>query len=132
MSAEFGGVFVYVPDPVAAAAFYERAFGFERTFVSPDNQYCQMQGEVPLGFVHEDFARKSLPEFAQNRAGARPGGFELCVASKDVDAAFKRAVDAGATPVAQPHDVPWGQRISYVRDLNGVLVEICSPWSIPS
>ncbi|MGK3991897.1 VOC family protein [Sorangium sp. So ce1024] len=131
MSAEFGGVIVYVPDAVEAAAFYERAFGFERRFVSGDNDYCQMQGEVPLGFVREEFAQKSLPEFAKNRAGARPPGFEICVVSKDVDAAFKRAVEAGATPVAQPHDVPWGQRIAYVRDLNGVLVELCSPWSVP-
>ncbi|WP_438014565.1 VOC family protein [Sorangium sp. So ce315] len=131
MSAEFGGVIVYVPDAVEAAAFYERAFGFERKFVSGNNDYCQMQGEVPLGFVREDFAQTSLPEFVKNRAGARPPGFEICVANKDVDAAFKRAVEAGATPVAEPHDVPWGQRVSYVRDLNGVLVEICSPWSVP-
>jgi lactoylglutathione lyase len=22
---------------------------------------------------------------------------------------------------------PWGQKVSYVRDLNGCLVEVCSP-----
>src|SRR5690349_9014097 len=109
MKAGFGGVIVYVPDAEAAAAFYERAFGF----------------------VQEDYAQKSLPEFVRNQSGARPAGFEILVVNKDVDAAFKRAVDAGATPVAQPHDMPWGQRVSYVRDLNGVLVEICAPWTVP-
>ncbi|WP_437619272.1 VOC family protein [Sorangium sp. So ce1151] len=131
MKAGFGGVIVYVPDAAAAAAFYERAFGFERKFVSDGKEYCQMQGEVPLGFVQEDYAQKSLPEFVRNQSGARPAGFEILVVNKDVDAAFKRAVDAGATPVAQPHDMPWGQRVSYVRDLNGVLVEICAPWAVP-
>ncbi|KYF59269.1 lyase [Sorangium cellulosum] len=131
MKTGLGGVIVYVPDAVEAAAFYERAFGFERKFVSDGNDYCEMQGDVPLGFVREESLQKLLPEFVKNRPGARPAGFEILVTSKDVDAAFARAVQAGATPVAEPHDMPWGQRVSYVRDLNGVLVEICSPWSAP-
>ncbi|AUX35118.1 MULTISPECIES: VOC family protein [Sorangium] len=131
MKTGLGGVIVYVPDAVEAAAFYERAFGFERKFVSGGNDYCEMQGDVPLGFVREEFVQKHLPEFVKNRPGARPAGFEIAVTSKDVDAAFARAVQAGAAPVAEPHDMPWGQRVSYVRDLNGVLVEICSPWSTP-
>ncbi|XXX73533.1 VOC family protein [Sorangium sp. So ce134] len=131
MKTGLGGVVVYVPDVVEAAAFYERAFGFERKFVSDGKDYCELRGDVPLGFVQEDFIQKHLPEFVKNRSGARPAGFEIIVTSKDVDAAFARAVQAGAAPVAEPHDMPWGQRVSYVRDLNGVLVEICSPWSIP-
>ncbi|WP_437542670.1 VOC family protein [Sorangium sp. So ce367] len=131
MNTGLGGVIVYVPDAVEAAAFYERAFGFERGFVSSDNDYCELKGRVPLGFVQEDFAQKGLPELAKNRPGERPAGFEIIVTSEDVDAAFARAVKAGAAPVSEPHDKPWGQRVSYVRDLNGVLVEICSPWTSP-
>ncbi|AUX45583.1 glyoxalase [Sorangium cellulosum] len=129
MKTRFGGAIVYVPDAVATAAFYERAFGIERKFVSDGNDYCELQGDLPLGFVQEDFAQKSLPEFARNRPRAPAAGFEIALVSEDVDAAYKRAVAAGAAPVLEPQNKPWGQRVSYVRDLNGVLVEICSPWS---
>lgn len=44
----------------------------------------------------------------------------------DVQTAFEHAVSKGATAVVAPVDEPWGQTISYVRDLNGFLVEICS------
>ena len=45
----------------------------------------------------------------------------------DVEAAFKRAVEAGAQPWYEPAKQAWGQTVSYVRDPNGFLVEICSP-----
>ena len=54
-------------------------------------------------------------------------GFELGLVIEDVPAAFKRAVAAGAEPVSEPATRPWGQTVSYVRDVNGFLVEICSP-----
>ena len=42
-------------------------------------------------------------------------------------AAFARAVAAGATPLKEPVTKPWGQTVAYVRDLDGFLVELCSP-----
>lgn len=44
-----------------------------------------------------------------------------------VEAAFDRAVSAGAVAVKRPERKPWGQLVGYVRDSNGFLVEICSP-----
>jgi len=44
-----------------------------------------------------------------------------------VAAAYRRAVDAGAVSVVAPDARPWGQVVAYVRDLNGVLVELCTP-----
>ncbi|MFO0110274.1 MAG: VOC family protein, partial [Alphaproteobacteria bacterium] len=32
-----------------------------------------------------------------------------------------------AAPLKKPEQKPWGQTVAYVRDLNGFLVEICSP-----
>lgn len=45
----------------------------------------------------------------------------------NVDAAFQRALIAGAVSLKEPTKKPRGQIVSYVRDLNGFLVEICSP-----
>jgi uncharacterized glyoxalase superfamily protein PhnB len=44
-----------------------------------------------------------------------------------VRAAFDASLAAGAIAVVEPTDKPWGQTVSYVRDLNGFLVELCSP-----
>ena len=36
------------------------------------------------------------------------------------------ALAAGATAVRPPTRKPWGQSVSYVRDPDGVLVELCT------
>jgi uncharacterized glyoxalase superfamily protein PhnB len=45
----------------------------------------------------------------------------------DVQAAFDKAVAAGAVVVTKPTKKPWGQIVGYVRDNNGFLVELCTP-----
>lgn len=45
----------------------------------------------------------------------------------NVEEQFKQAIDAGAIEVVKPAPKPWGQIVSYVRDNNGFLVEICNP-----
>lgn len=36
-------------------------------------------------------------------------------------------LQSGATEAKPPAEKPWDQTVAYVRDLNGFLVEICSP-----
>lgn len=88
----------------------------------------EVEGTVSLGFVGNTQAAGNLPEgFVANDPKARPGGFEIGLVVDDVPAAFAKAVKAGARPAAAPAAKPWGQTIAYVRDLDGVLVELCSP-----
>ena len=47
-----GYVIFYVADVEASVAFYERAFGLTRRFVSPDNDY----GELDTGATTLSFA----------------------------------------------------------------------------
>ena len=53
-------------------------------------------------------------------------GFEIGFVADNVENAFERAVKAGAIETSKPTKKPWGQVVSYVRDCNGLLVEICS------
>jgi uncharacterized glyoxalase superfamily protein PhnB len=62
-----------------------------------------------------------------NRANATAAGVELAFVTEQVAEAYAKAIATGATPVSEPHQTAWGQTVSYVRDLNGILVEICSP-----
>jgi lactoylglutathione lyase len=125
---KLGYVIIYVPDVPAAVVFYERAFGLTRRFVHEGQQYAEMEtGLTALAFVDEAFVGTFLPAFARNRSGGVPAGVEVALVSDDVETAYKTALAAGAAAQLAPMKKPWGQTVSYVRDLNGVLVEICSP-----
>ena len=45
----------------------------------------------------------------------------------DVQATVNKAIEAGAKLYATPKEKPWGQVVGYVRDLDGFLIEICTP-----
>lgn len=125
----FAYTLLYVHDVPRSVEFYERAFGLTRRFVGDEGNYAEMEtGGTALGFVAADFARQSLPDgFQANDRSRPPAGIEIAFTTLDVPAAFARAVSAGALPVSQPSQKPWGQHVAYVRDLDGVLVEIASP-----
>lgn len=125
----FGYTIIYVPDVERAVAFYEQAFGLERRFVHESGSYGELEtGGTALAFASHEQAGSNLPGgFTAIEPSAPPVGIEVGLVTDDVGAAYERAVAAGATPLTPPYLKPWGQTVSYVRDLNGVLVEICSP-----
>jgi len=118
----------YVPDVEQTIAFYERAFGMERKMIVEGGAYGELHGPPPLGFASEAQAGSMVGDFARQRGDASPQAFELGFVVDDVQAAFDRAVAAGATAVAAPMQKPWGQIVAYVRDCDGGLVEICTKW----
>lgn len=124
-----GYTIVYVPDVPAALAFYERAFGLSRRFVDESGNYGELEtGAVTLAFSQDDFAHGLTGvEHQGNAADGPAGGFELVLLTDDVAAAVEAARIAGATVVSPPAEMPWGQTVAYVRDLNGVLVELATP-----
>ena len=119
-----GYVILYVPDVPAAVAFYEAAFGLARRFIHPSG-YAEMEtGATALAFASHALAEANgLPPTSHGQ----PSGAEVAFVTEDVAGAFQRAVQAGAAPVVVPAERPWGQVVGYVRDLNGFLVELCSP-----
>lgn len=115
----------YVPDPAASVAFYAKAFGVPARFVADGATYAELDTPgVVMGFVADRQAETNVPDYRRNRAGGAPGGFEFGFEVADIDAAWQRALAAGAVPYAPPLDKPWGQRIAYVRDPDGILVEL--------
>ena len=54
-------------------------------------------------------------------------GWEICLITSDVAKAYDQAISKGCSPVAPPTEKLWGQTVSYLRDLNGCLVELASP-----
>lgn len=125
---KFGYTIIYVRDVEEAVAFYVKAFKATCAFITESKQYAQLATEgVALAFVNEAFMAASDIDFTRNSSDVRPAGFEIAFVADDVGAAFDHAVSAGAVPVKAPVAKPWGQVVAYVRDNNGILVEICSP-----
>jgi predicted enzyme related to lactoylglutathione lyase len=123
-----GWVIAYVDDPGAVAAFYERIFGLRTDFVV-EGEYAQMDtGTTKLGFASYALARRNF-DGGVHPAGndGPPPNVELALVAEDVDAAYRIAVDAGCEPLAAPTDKPQGQRVGYVRDPFGTLLELATP-----
>ena len=127
----FAYTILYVQDVSASVMFYEQAFGLTRRFVHDSGEYAEMEtGTTTLSFASNELAISNLPDgFQQNSLSNPPAGIEVAFTTDDVQAAFERAVEAGALGVSPPATKPWGQQVSYVRDIDGVLVEIASPMS---
>lgn len=126
----FGYTIVYVPDVKAAIMFYQSAFGFAVRFNADDWDYAELEsGDTTLAFAAERMADEMGVTIAPNRPDATAAGIELAFVTDKVDEDYAKAIGAGATAISEPHQMPWGQTVSYVRDLNGVLIEICSPVS---
>ena len=123
-----GWVIAYVEDPAAAAAFYEGTFGLRTEFVVP-GEYAQMDtGSTKLGFASYALSQRNFDGGVRPAANdGPPPNMEIALVAADVDLAFRVAVDASCKPLAAPVDKPQGQRVGYVRDPFGLLVELATP-----
>jgi lactoylglutathione lyase len=124
-----GWVIVYVDEPAQAAAFYERAFGLRGEFVAPSGTYAQLDtGPTRLAFAAYELGDGNVPGGVQRAPhDGQPPNVEVALVAEDVDAAFARALEAGCAALAAPADKPHGQRVAYVRDPFGTLVELATP-----
>jgi lactoylglutathione lyase len=117
---------LYVQHVAATLKFYDDAFGFKAGFLHESGDYGELvTGDTKIAFS----SRELMRSLGKNPSPADPKSpsFEIAFETDDVSGALEKAVGAGATLVMEPRKQPWGQTISYVSDLNGFLVEICSP-----
>jgi len=127
---QLGYTLYYVPDVAATVAFYEQAFSLARRFVHESGMYAEMEtGATALAFADEKMAGMNGLTIQPQRKDAPPASVELCLVSATPEAAYAHAIAHGAQALKTPEAKPWGQVVGYVRDLNGYLVEICSPVS---
>lgn len=83
-------------------------------------------GETTLAFASEDLAASHGFPYRRARPNSEPDAFEVAFRTGDVQAAHEHALKAGAVDRAAP-EKNLGQWVSYVADLNGNTVELCTP-----
>ncbi len=126
---KFAYTILYVKDVTQTVLFYETAFGFQRKFITPENDYAELLvGETTLSFASVRLAQSNLKEgFTASNLKDKPFGIELGFTTDNVTETVSAAISAGATIVEEPKTKPWGQVVAYVRDIDGFLIEICTP-----
>lgn len=117
---------LYVDDVAASVKFYEDALGLKLKMLHGSGEYAEMEtGETSLSFC----ARALMTQMGKETLKANPKTpvSEIAFETDDVPAAFNKAIANGAKPISEPAMMPWNQMVSYVADLDGFLIEICSP-----
>src|SRR5882672_6563950 len=107
---------ITVRDAANALAFYQKAFGAEELMRMPGPGGKIMHAEVKIGDSRLMIADE-MPEMGNKspRAyGGSPVNFYVYV--NNVDAAWKRAVGAGAKELMPPEDMFWGDRTGRLED----------------
>jgi lactoylglutathione lyase len=114
---------LYAQDVERVAAFYVR-LGFEEHFRMPGQDgsagYIGLRRDgAELAVTTEDSPRML--------AGVEPGQgprHELFVYVADVDRTVSELRTAGTPVLREPADMPWGERLAFVRDPEGNVVSL--------
>ncbi|MDA6069363.1 VOC family protein [Flavobacterium sp. AC] len=125
---KFGYTILYVQDVEASVGFYENTFDFSRKFVTPENDYGELNtGETTISFASKKLAAQNLKDgFIESNLEDKPFAIELGFITDNVGELVQKATSFGAILVKEPTQKPWGQIVAYVRDLDGFLIEICT------
>ncbi|XP_075498449.1 uncharacterized protein LOC142536918 isoform X2 [Primulina tabacum] len=110
----FAYTIIYAADVEKSVAFYAKAFGCEVRRVDKSRRWGELQsGNTTLAFTpvkqretDELTGKVKIPQHERNP--------------------IERAVENGALAVSEPEEKEWGQKVGYVRDIDGNVVRIGS------
>jgi PhnB protein len=110
---------------VRAAEFYKKAFAAEVASIQPpDEKGRTMHAHVYINGASVMFS-DAYPEHGHSLQ--QPAAFNILLPVNDIDAWYKRAVDAGCTPTVPPADMFWRDRYGQVKDPFGVTWAMNTP-----
>ena len=123
-----------VANASAAVEFYQRAFDAEVLYRSPspsgngEHIHLKLWSSLVQVSTEEPAQRQSKMEGGLLASPETLQGstcvFQISV--PDVDSAFRKAVDNGATPALPPTDMFWGDRYGWIRDPFGHMWALCT------
>ncbi|CAD5114811.1 unnamed protein product [Dimorphilus gyrociliatus] len=128
---KFAYTILYVANVPKTIEFYKNAFGFKEKFVTGENDYGELiSGETTISFANFELANQNLKSgnsFQHSSLDQKAFGIELAFTTENIDEDFQQALNAGATLAESVIEKPWGQKVGYLRDINGFLIEVCTP-----
>lgn len=126
------GFGLFVDDMAKMIRFYKDVLGFEiKEEENTSNVYLVKDGTLFLLYGRNDFEKMTNRRYEYIKGLNGHSEIALYVDTfEEVDEAYKKAVENGATSVLEPELEPWGQRTCYIADPEGNLIEIGS-WNKP-
>ena len=120
---------LYVENVAETIEFYEKAFGFNRNFLTPENDYGELiSGETTIAFASIELGNSNFKSgFEKISKSEKPFGVELASTTENIEKDFQNAINFGATEFEPITEKPWVQKVGYLIDNNGFLIEICTP-----
>jgi PhnB protein len=108
--------YLSLDDAAAAIEFYKRAFGATEhmRMPMPDGKVAHAELRIGDSLVMLSDAMQQSITRPPKELGGTTGGIFLYV--EDVDAAYRKAVEAGATAEVEPTDMFWGDRFGTLVD----------------
>lgn len=127
----FSHVIYYVKNVHDAVDFYQKAFDMQLSWIHVSGTYAELEtGDITLAFAQDVLGEDNLPNgYYKNDLQQLPSGSEIVFVAttvEEVDEAVKKALQAGAVLVAPVQQKPWTRAVGYVRDPQGILIEIAS------
>jgi uncharacterized glyoxalase superfamily protein PhnB len=109
--------YLVVRDAAEALAFYQKAFGALERFrlPGPDGKSV-MHGELQIGDSILFLGAEMPASECKSPATLKGTAVELYLYVEDVDAAYRRAVAAGAKEVMPVQEMFWGDRMGSLED----------------
>ncbi len=129
MDIKYAYTILYVNDVAQTISFYNNAFGFEQKMITPEKDYAEIiSGSTTLAFASLELGASNFKKgFIKSEPTKKPFGIELAFTTSDVDGIMKKAMENGAILFEEAVVKPWGQKVGYLKDINGFLLEICTP-----
>ncbi|XP_028757098.1 uncharacterized protein LOC114716276 [Neltuma alba] len=123
----YGYTVVYVQDVSKSVAFYADAFGCDVRCVHESNRWGELDsGQTTIAFtpMHQHETDDLTGKVQAPRSNRERQPVEVCFVYDDVDAAYERAIEKGAVGIREPEEKEWGQKVGYVRDIDGIVVRM--------
>jgi len=120
---------LYVKSVEKTIEFYEKAFGFQKKFITPEADYGELiSGETTIAFASNELGQSNFKKgFQKLDPDEKPNGIEMAFTTENIEDDFNKAINAGAIQYEPIIEKPWGQKVGYLRDINGFLIEVCTP-----
>lgn len=104
--------------------FYVKLLSFNVKYDS--DWYVQLcspkDPEIEYGIIQRD--HELVPKGYQNT----PNGMYVTFVVEDVDVIYNKALEMNIPIIQEPRNEFYGQRRFLIKDPNGCLIDICSPW----
>ena len=105
-----------IKDANAAIEFYKKAFGAEEVLKMAGPNNSVVHAEIKIGDSIVMLGEEWPGHHVQSPSTVKGTTGTLNIYVNDVDAAFKRAIEAGAKEIMPPMDMFWGDRFSSLTD----------------